>query len=114
MAACSSTWILYIDIAALYFHSVDHSLSQCGYLCNYIGFLTVRLDDCLLSGRLVVTTSWSARFAPPTLVAYSMTKHAAKALCDGLRAELGPFGIQVCSIEPNMYRSVFHWRVRLL
>ncbi|XP_022690052.1 11-cis retinol dehydrogenase-like isoform X1 [Varroa jacobsoni] len=56
-------------------------------------------------GRLVVTTSWSARFAPPTLVAYSMTKHAAKALCDGLRAELGPFGIQVCSIEPNMYRT---------
>ncbi|OQR78200.1 retinol dehydrogenase 2-like [Tropilaelaps mercedesae] len=56
-------------------------------------------------GRLIVTTSWAARFSPPSLVPYAMTKHAARALCDGLRAELSPFGIDVCSVEPNMYRT---------
>ncbi|XP_003740749.1 short-chain dehydrogenase/reductase family 9C member 7 [Galendromus occidentalis] len=56
-------------------------------------------------GRVVVTTSWAAHFAAPNLVSYAMTKHAVLALCNGLRAELLPFGIEVSSIEPNMYKT---------
>ncbi|XP_003740816.1 retinol dehydrogenase 16 isoform X2 [Galendromus occidentalis] len=56
-------------------------------------------------GRFLITNSFASRFSPPTLIPYSMSKHAALAMCDGLRAEMAPFGVHVASIEPNMYRT---------
>lgn len=56
-------------------------------------------------GRIIITASFAGRHVIPFLVPYSMTKAAAIALADGLRAELNRFGVHVASIEPNLYRT---------
>src|SRR5438128_3655159 len=53
------------------------------------------------SGRIVNISSVAGRIARPLSSVYDATKHALEAISDGLRGELGPFGIKVVVIEPG-------------
>lgn len=54
-------------------------------------------------GRIVNINSSSSRAAAPTLVTYSMSKHASLGLTEGLRREMKKFNVKVISIEPHIY-----------
>jgi NAD(P)-dependent dehydrogenase (short-subunit alcohol dehydrogenase family) len=56
-------------------------------------------------GRIVCIGSIGGRFAVPFLSAYSMSKSAVSALCDTLRGELRPWGIQVSLVEPGSIKT---------
>lgn len=56
-------------------------------------------------GRIVCIGSIGGRFAVPFLSAYSMSKSAVSALCDSLRGELRPWGIQVSLVEPGSIKT---------
>jgi NAD(P)-dependent dehydrogenase (short-subunit alcohol dehydrogenase family) len=53
-------------------------------------------------GQIVNVISASAFVAPPALSTYAASKHAVKALTDSVRAELGPNGITVTGVYPNV------------
>jgi len=55
--------------------------------------------------RLVMVGSGAGLYAPPFLAPYASTKHAVEALCDGLRVEMKPFGVDVCLLEPGSFAS---------
>jgi NAD(P)-dependent dehydrogenase (short-subunit alcohol dehydrogenase family) len=52
-------------------------------------------------GRIAVTGSISGRMAVPFVAPYSASKAAVASICDALRTELRPWGIQVALIEPG-------------
>jgi NAD(P)-dependent dehydrogenase (short-subunit alcohol dehydrogenase family) len=52
-------------------------------------------------GRIVVTGSIGGRMSTPFVAPYSATKHALEALCDAIRLELRPWGINVSLVEPG-------------
>lgn len=52
-------------------------------------------------GRIVNIGSISGRIAMPFLGPYAASKFALAALTDSLRAELRPWGIEVCLVEPG-------------
>lgn len=56
-------------------------------------------------GRIVNLISIAARLHMPLTASYSMSKAATKAYNDILRKELRQFGINVISIEPQLYRT---------
>jgi len=56
-------------------------------------------------GRIVNISSISGGLVFPFVGAYGGTKHAVEALTDGLRRELGIFGIRVVAIEPGNIRT---------
>ncbi|HZS13768.1 MAG TPA: SDR family NAD(P)-dependent oxidoreductase [Candidatus Dormibacteraeota bacterium] len=56
-------------------------------------------------GRIVCIGSIGGRMAVPFLAAYSMSKAAVSALCDSLRGELRPWGIDVALVEPGAIRT---------
>ncbi len=56
-------------------------------------------------GRIVTITSIAGKVSVPHLVPYSCAKFAAVALSEGLRAELGPKGIQVLTVAPGLMRT---------
>lgn len=56
-------------------------------------------------GRIVVIGSISGRFAVPFLAAYSLSKSAVSSLCDSLRGELRPWGIEVTLVEPGSIKT---------
>ena len=62
--------------------------------------LTQLLMPLLISaqGQIVFINSSAAHSTPANVGAYAATKHAAKALADGLRDEVNGFGIRVLSI----------------
>jgi NAD(P)-dependent dehydrogenase (short-subunit alcohol dehydrogenase family) len=72
---------------------------------NLIGQLAVT-QACLplirlAHGRIVTISSVAGRLTMPFNGAYSAAKHALEALCDTLRLELAPWGIQVSMIQPG-------------
>jgi NAD(P)-dependent dehydrogenase (short-subunit alcohol dehydrogenase family) len=56
-------------------------------------------------GRLVFVGSSSGRLAIPFVAPYSASKFALRALTDGLRVELAPFGVAVSLVEPSAVRT---------
>ncbi len=56
-------------------------------------------------GRLVFVGSSSGRLAIPFIAPYSASKFALRALTDGLRVELAPFGIRVALVEPSAVKT---------
>jgi NAD(P)-dependent dehydrogenase (short-subunit alcohol dehydrogenase family) len=67
-------------------------------------------------GRIATTGSLSGTVCWPMGGPYSMSKHAIEAFTDVLAAELQPFGVAVCVVEPGNYRSeiMTNMRQRLL
>lgn len=55
----------------------------------------------LARGRIVTISSVAGRLTMPFNGAYSAAKHALEALCDTLRLELAPSGIQVSLVQPG-------------
>ncbi len=58
-------------------------------------------------GRVIQIGSVVGKFALPTNGAYSATKHAVEALCDAMRVEVAPFGIQIVLVEPGPIETGF-------
>ncbi|CAL4118202.1 unnamed protein product, partial [Meganyctiphanes norvegica] len=56
-------------------------------------------------GRVIIVASLAGRFTFPGFSAYSMSKHAAVSLADGLRQELVKWNISVHTIEPALYKT---------
>jgi NAD(P)-dependent dehydrogenase (short-subunit alcohol dehydrogenase family) len=56
-------------------------------------------------GKIVNIGSISGQIPFPGLGAYVASKFAVRALSEGMRRELGPFGIQVCEIAPGSYKT---------
>src|SRR3954468_7347046 len=53
------------------------------------------------SGRIVFISSVSGRVSTPVLTPHTASQYAIKAIADGLRVELRPWGVQVVLIEPG-------------
>jgi len=77
-------------------------------------FAVIRLCQLVLpgmraqrSGLIVNLGSAAGLVTPPTGCPYAMTKYAVESLCDALRPEVAPFGIQVTLIEPGAVRTRF-------
>ncbi len=69
------------------------------------------------SGDVVFVNSTQGLAAGPDAVAYAASKHALKAIADGLRAELSGTGIRVCSVYPGRtdtqgQREIFRYEGR--
>jgi len=58
------------------------------------------------SGHIVIVSSGTGRYVHPSTV-YSGTKHAASAMAESLRREVGKNGIRVTSIEPGAVKTEF-------
>lgn len=58
------------------------------------------------TGHIVVVSSGTGRYIHPSVV-YSGTKHAASAMAESLRREIGKDGIRVTSIEPGAVKTEF-------
>ncbi len=56
-------------------------------------------------GRLVMIGSIAGRSTTPFAGAYCASKHAVEAICDALRVELAPFGVQVALVEPGAVKT---------
>jgi NAD(P)-dependent dehydrogenase (short-subunit alcohol dehydrogenase family) len=55
-------------------------------------------------GCIVYLSSIAGRVGIPGLAPFCATKHAVEGFCDGLRHEVGRFGIHVCVLEPGTLR----------
>lgn len=60
------------------------------------------------SGRIIVVSSIAGLFSGPLTGPYAMTKHALEAMSSSLRAELAPYGIEVCKLNPGPYATGFN------
>lgn len=60
------------------------------------------------SGRIVNITSIGGKVSIPHLLPYCCAKFALVAFSEGLRTELAPAGIQVCTIVPGLMRTGSH------
>jgi len=58
------------------------------------------------SGHVAIVSSGTGRYVHPSTV-YSGTKHAASAIAESLRREVGKNGIRVTSIEPGAVKTEF-------
>ncbi|CAL4107352.1 unnamed protein product, partial [Meganyctiphanes norvegica] len=56
-------------------------------------------------GRVIIVASLAGRFTFPGWTPYSMSKHAAVSLADGLRQELVKWNISVHTIESSFYKT---------
>jgi NADP-dependent 3-hydroxy acid dehydrogenase YdfG len=63
------------------------------------------------AGHIVIVSSGTGRYIHPSVV-YSGTKHAASAMAESLRREVGRDGIRVTCIEPGAVRTEFTSRMR--
>jgi NADP-dependent 3-hydroxy acid dehydrogenase YdfG len=63
------------------------------------------------SGHIVIVSSGTGRYVHPSTV-YSGTKHAASAMAESLRREVGKNGIRVTSIEPGAVKTEFVSQMR--
>jgi NADP-dependent 3-hydroxy acid dehydrogenase YdfG len=62
-------------------------------------------------GHIVIVSSGTGRYIHPSVV-YSGTKHAASAMAESLRREIGKDGIRVTSIEPGAVKTEFVSQMR--
>jgi NADP-dependent 3-hydroxy acid dehydrogenase YdfG len=58
------------------------------------------------AGHIVIVSSGTGRYIHPSVV-YSGTKHAASAMADSLRREIGADGVRVTCIEPGAVKTEF-------
>ncbi len=58
------------------------------------------------AGHIVVVSSGTGRYIHPSVV-YSGTKHAASAMAESLRREIGRDGIRVTCVEPGAVKTEF-------
>ncbi len=59
------------------------------------------------SGRIVNISSVLGRIGTPFNGAYVSSKYALEGLSESLRAEVEPFGVRVCLIEPGLFATDF-------
>jgi len=59
-------------------------------------------------GRVIWMSSQAGLMGVPFLGAYAASKHAIEAIASTMKAELNPFGIQVATINPGLYRTGFN------
>ena len=59
-------------------------------------------------GKIIWMSSQAGLMGVPFLGAYSASKHAIEAIASTMKAELNPFGIQVATINPGLYRTGFN------
>ena len=59
-------------------------------------------------GRVIWMSSQAGLMGVPFLGAYAATKHAIEAIASTMKAELNPFGIEVATINPGLYRTGFN------
>lgn len=57
------------------------------------------------AGRIVTITSIGGKFPAPHLLPYTAAKHAAVGFSEGLRVELGKYGITVTTAVPGLMRT---------
>ena len=60
------------------------------------------------AGRMIIVSSIAGRFSGPLTGPYAMTKHALEAMTQSLRAEMEPYGIDVCKLNPGPYATGFN------
>jgi NAD(P)-dependent dehydrogenase (short-subunit alcohol dehydrogenase family) len=60
------------------------------------------------SGKIIFIGSLLGRLSMPFMGPYAMTKFALEAASAALRAELKPFGVTVCIVEPGAYATGFN------
>jgi len=58
-------------------------------------------------GRIITVTSIGGRLTFPLLGVYNSTKYALESLCDAMRVELGPLGVDVVLLEPGAIDTAF-------
>jgi len=58
-------------------------------------------------GHIVNFASVGGRVAGPLVALYSASKFAVEGLCEGLAAEVAPFGIKVTAVEPGAFATRF-------
>ena len=63
-------------------------------------------------GHVINVSSVVGRVTFPFLGVYGASKHAVEALTDGLRLELGGFGVRVSAIQPAFIRTGFAARAK--
>ena len=56
-------------------------------------------------GKIVSVSSTAGRMTTPLLGMYAASKHAVEAISEALRFEVGGLGVEVCILEPGMFRS---------
>jgi NAD(P)-dependent dehydrogenase (short-subunit alcohol dehydrogenase family) len=60
------------------------------------------------SGRIIIVSSIAGLFSAALSGPYAMTKHALEAMAKSLRAEMQPYGIEVCKLNPGPYATGFN------
>jgi NADP-dependent 3-hydroxy acid dehydrogenase YdfG len=63
------------------------------------------------AGHIVIVSSGTGRYIHPSVV-YSGTKHAASAMAESLRREIGKDGIRVTCVEPGAVKTEFTSHMR--
>lgn len=78
-------------------------------------FGTLRISQAVIggmqargSGRIIIVSSIAGIFSGPLSGPYAMTKHALEAMTMSLRAEMEPYGIDVCKLNPGPYATGFN------
>ena len=59
-------------------------------------------------GRIVTVSSIAGVTSGPLSGPYAMTKHALESFCKSLRAEMEPYNIEVCKLNPGPYATGFN------
>ncbi|MEM7323467.1 MAG: SDR family NAD(P)-dependent oxidoreductase [Actinomycetota bacterium] len=59
-------------------------------------------------GRIIIVSSIAGVFSGPLSGPYAMTKHALEAMTSSLRAEMEPYGVEVCKLNPGPYATGFN------
>lgn len=90
------------------------SSSEIEYQFNVNVFGVARVNSAVLptmrrqgSGRIIVSASLASHICTPGSGWYGATKHAIKAMCESLRMEVAPLGIDVIQIEPGPVQTGF-------
>lgn len=60
------------------------------------------------SGRIIIVSSIAGLFSGPLSGPYAMTKHALEAMTRSLAAEMSPYGVEVCKLNPGPYATGFN------
>jgi NAD(P)-dependent dehydrogenase (short-subunit alcohol dehydrogenase family) len=65
-------------------------------------------------GRIINMSSVSGRMGAPLVSVYAASKHAVEGFSEALRWELDEFGVDVCLVEPGMFKTlIFHGNQRI-
>jgi NAD(P)-dependent dehydrogenase (short-subunit alcohol dehydrogenase family) len=59
-------------------------------------------------GRIIIVSSIAGLFSGPLSGPYAMTKHALEAMTKSLSAEMEPYGVEVCKLNPGPYATGFN------